>query len=233
MQSGLAEFLIKSVLDTGFRELALSYPDRAFEGFDLSTDEKDILRSGDERVLGLLGRVLQYSWPVQPATSNQKPLAESTTPSTQTLPEVALRLRFVPYAAESPDARLQFNYEASLHPWTDDPATEDRSVDDSTAAANAAFDMMIRIVPTVISLAGTEPKVAYAATIQSPGSGTGPGPPLEPGGSYAGTTPASRYHGNSLAAREAAAAVGQAEPNQRYARIFDLIRALRQGDDNA
>lgn len=51
----LAEFLIRAVLDDAFRELALSEPERAFEGYDLSEEEREILGARDGRLLGRLG----------------------------------------------------------------------------------------------------------------------------------------------------------------------------------
>ena len=235
MQAGLTEFLVKSVLDTGFRELALSDPDGAFEGFDLSTDEKDILSSGDERLLSLLSRVLQYSGLEQ---HNQQPVSEhSSEPGVfphQTLPEIILRMRLLPHAVRSPGNLLELSYSASLHPWTDDPATWDQPVDGATNPASdaAAIDLMICIVPTLISLPGSGPKLAYSASIQSPKVGVGTVAPLEEGESCDGTAPPSRYHGDSLAARRAAAEVGQAEPDERYPKLLKLVSALRQGDDD-
>ena len=235
MQAGLAEFLIKSVLDTEFRELALSDPDGAFKGFDLSADVKDVLSSGDERVLSLLGRVLQHSGPPQ---HNQAPAGEhSSEPSAfphQTLPEINLRLRLVPHAVSSPDNQLELNYSASLHPWTDDPASWNQPVDDATdpESVAAAVDWMIRIVPTLISLPGAEPKLAYSASMQPPQVGVETAAPLGEGESSDSTAPPSRYHGDSLAARQAAAEVGQAEPDQRYSKLLELVSALRCGDDD-
>jgi len=235
VQAGLTEFLVKSVLEARFRELALSDPDGAFEGFDLSVDEKDILRSGDERVLSLLGRVLKYSGPAQ---HNQQPKGEhSSQPSVfphQSLPEIILRMRLVPHAVRSPDNLIELSYSVSLHPWADDPATWDQPVDGATdpESVAAAVDLMIRIVPTLISLPGSEPKLAYSASIQSPKVGLGTVAPLGKGETSDGTTLPSRYHGDSLAARQAAAEVSQAEPDQRYPKLLKLVNALRCGEDD-
>jgi hypothetical protein len=233
VQAGLAEFLVKSILDIEFRERALSDPDGAFEGFDLSADEKDVLSSGDERLLNLLGRGLQYSGPAQ---HNQQPMGESSSePSVfphQTLPEINLRMRLVPHAVRSPDNLLELSYSASLHPWTDDPATWDQPVGGATdpESVAAAIDLMIRVVPTVISLPGSEPKLAYSASIQSPNVEVGTVVLPGEGKSFDGTALPSRYHGDSLAARQAAAEIGQAEPDQRYPTLLELVSALRHGD---
>ena len=37
-----ADFLVRTVLDGAFRELAIANPQRAFEGYELSEEEKDI-----------------------------------------------------------------------------------------------------------------------------------------------------------------------------------------------
>ena len=235
MQAGLAEFLIKTVLDAGFRELALSDPDGAFEGFDLSTDEKDVLCSGDERVLSLLGRVLQHSGPPQ---HNQESTREhSSEPSVfthQSLPEINLRMRLIPHAVSSPGKQFELSYSASLHPWTDDPASWDQPVDGAAEPGSVAtaVDLMIHIVPTMITFPGSEPKLAYSASIESPKERAGTVAPLGEGESHYGAAPPSRYHGNSLAARQAAAEVAQAEPDQRYSKLLELVSAIRCGDDD-
>ncbi|MCP4249640.1 MAG: hypothetical protein GY778_21580, partial [bacterium] len=40
-----ADFLIRVVLDDAFRELALDDPQRAFEGYDLSPAQRELLSS--------------------------------------------------------------------------------------------------------------------------------------------------------------------------------------------
>ena len=236
MQDGLKEFLIKSVLDTAFRELAQSDPDAALEGFDLSEDEKHMLIGGDERVLSLLGRVLPHSGAVQ---HGPEPACERTSEpssySPQTLPEINLRMRLVPHAVASPDDQVELSYSASLHPWTDDPASWDQPVGGAAEAAStaAAVDFKIRVVPTMIPLPGSEPKLAYSATIQSPEEKVRT---VALTGETESGDPSPRpppYHGDSLAARQAAAEVLQAEPNQRYPKLLQLISALRRGDDDA
>ena len=94
----LADFLVRTVLDEAFRELARTNPQRAFEGFDLSEDEKEILCARDQRLLGLLGAAVAQenrSGEDRPAEI-PSPRGAPTKPS---LPEVKLLLRLVPRPA--------------------------------------------------------------------------------------------------------------------------------------
>ena len=237
-QSGLTEFLLKSILDTEFRKLALSDPDSAFIGFDLSSDEKDILRSGDERVLSLLGRTLQYSAPIKRGKESIDEPSESPDPqggapageSPAALPELKLRMRLVPFASGPPGGDTELSYAASLHQWTDDPASWNQADDGltDTELHSAAVDFMIRVVPSVISIPGSESKLAYSATVEAPETGQVASAAKAPPDAAA-VIPA-RYHGRSHAAREAAAAVTQAKPEQRQEKLLQLVSALRRGD---
>lgn len=58
-EGSLADFLKRAVLDRKFRELARREPGAAFHGYELTDEQKDILVHGDERMLALLGQVVQ------------------------------------------------------------------------------------------------------------------------------------------------------------------------------
>ena len=55
---GIDRLLIASALDGDLRRRLLDSPDDVFPEFDLTEDEKDILRSPDQRLLPLLGAAL-------------------------------------------------------------------------------------------------------------------------------------------------------------------------------
>ena len=55
---GIDRLLIASALDGDLRRRLVDTPDDVFPEFDLTEDEKDILRSPDQRLLPLLGAAL-------------------------------------------------------------------------------------------------------------------------------------------------------------------------------
>lgn len=217
MSNDIETFLKRTVLDHAFRELALSDPDKAFQGFDLSPEEQDILRSGDERMLNLLGRVLIADWQHSRANSGNEVNSSDTAEIPQndvSLPLVDLTLRLTPFVSDSEGGRPTYRFAASLHPWPiNDQPRED---------TKHAVDFHIHIVPTIISPPGTAPQVSYAAAI----GGHAPSG-LE---TTAPSAVLRRYFGQSQAAERAAAAAMQAKPMERQAKLYELVHALRTGD---
>ena len=114
-----ADFLIRTVLDEQFRELAVADPHRAFEGYDLSDREREILLARDGRLLGLLGQAMGQDEPSVEPPDGDVGAATSASP-TPGLPEVKLLLRLTPFVAQDPESGQKVSYEASLHPWPDD-----------------------------------------------------------------------------------------------------------------
>src|SRR5687767_7854437 len=58
MSQDLRALLERAVLDLDFRSQLRTDPDAAFAGYELTEEDRDILRTTDDRMLGLLGRVL-------------------------------------------------------------------------------------------------------------------------------------------------------------------------------
>ncbi len=230
-----ADFLIRAVLDEAFRELALANPERAFEGFDLSEEEEEILRSRDRRLLGLLSDAVAHRQALA-----KRPLEEEHTdpaaPALPSLPEVKLLLRLVPQVARSPDSEPNVSYAASLHPWPcDDELKTGADIGEQAEGradpAAGEVTWIIRLAPRVVDARETGMAVAYSASIH----------PLitdparnclsvrEPNQELA--SPPWNHHVESSAAKTAARAVQAADPGQRYRKLLELVHALQTGDD--
>jgi hypothetical protein len=235
VRGSAADFLIRAVLDEAFRELALADPQRAFEGYDLSEAEQQILRSRDGRLLGLLGEAAGQGHAVveQPARKATAKPAASSLPS---LPEVKLLLRLTPHATQQPDGASKVSYAASLHPWPGDrepKGTDPGSGEQAEGHSDGTPPEMawvIHIVPTVLDAQETGLKVAYSASIQPLAVGTdGTQPPArEPPRALANSP--WNHHLESSAAKAAAQAVRACAPSRRYEKLLELVDALQAGD---
>ena len=234
---GLTDFLIRTVLDGEFRELALADPDRACEGYALSDEAREVLCSRDERLLNLLSSAFRESWveSTPPSTSPQQ--TPTDLPATQALPDVCLLLSLIPHVVETADDSLHFNYEASLRPWTDPTHGVNDPQPPLAPDADGRIDFLVRIAPTVISPGLADPKIAYAATIQSPFAAPAAPQQVNPKEPTIGSVAASEESSPSKQADKEsriletlAAAVRQAEPSDRYERLVGLIRFLQTGE---
>lgn len=231
----LADFLVRVVLDEAFRELAVADPQRAFDRYDLAEQEKDILASRDSRLLGLLGNAMAHSEPAAGQSPESEPV-EASVPAVPSLPRVKLLLRLGPQFVETPKSGPQVAYTASLQPWPgdDEPKsgldTHERAKGD-VGVAGQELAWVIRIVPVVVGAGETGLEVAYSASIDR--FMTDPSqtqvPVCEPERDSAGAP--WNHHVESAAARAAARSVRAADPDQRYAKLLDLVHALQTGDD--
>ncbi len=234
-RGSVSEFLVRTVLDDAFRELARTDPVRAFEGFDLSAEAQEIIRSGDSRMLGLLGDAVAHREACDEQPVGEGP-GDSSRPMVPTLPEIKLMLRLVPYTSQSPGTESGVSYAASLQPWPGDdkpspsPGIGEQS-DDQAGAAFPAVSWIIRIGPTVLESGEAGTTVAYSASIH----------PLidDPSRSSVSRRPPARelasppwnHHVESSAAKTAAQDVQTAAPDQRFGKLLELIHALQAGDE--
>ncbi len=230
----LADFLVRAVLDDEFRELAVADPQCAFDGYDLSEQEKEILTSRDSRLLGLLGDAMASGERVALQSSASEHV-EASMPAVPSLPEVKLLLRLAPQLVETPKSGPQVAYAASLHPWpADDKPVSGfdtaEQADSDVEAAGQELTWVIRMVPTVVGVGETQMEVSYSASIDR--LMTDPGESQVPGGKAkqdSGGAPWN-HHVESVAAKTAAQSVRAADPDQRYAKLLDLVHALQTGD---
>lgn len=219
-----ADFLIRTVLDEAFRELAMADPQRAFEGYDLSDEEREILSSRDDRLLGLLGRaVAQGQESVEHLETPRS--SEAAAQSLPNLPEVKLVLRLAPHTPQPSEPASRAAYEASLHPWLDEYADEESNDTPPRLA------WIVRITPTVVDSRETGLTVAYSASIHPFVVRTGHRDSSAQEPTQALASPPWNHHIESSAAKDAARAVRASDASERYEKLLDLIHALQTGDD--
>jgi len=231
-----ADFLIRTVLDEAFRELAMADPQRAFEGYNLSEKEQEILRSRDDRLLGLLGEAAAYGEALveHPAEDEPSKTAASSLP---TLPEVKLLLQLVPHSAQQRDSTSSVAYAASLHPWPGDHDSKraDAESGEHTGKHNdpalPGVAWIIRITPTVLDAQENGLKVAYSASIHPFGVGTEEEQPPTQEATQALAGSPWNHQIESSAAKVAARAVRASDASRRYEKLLELIHALQTGDD--
>ncbi|HUU84898.1 MAG TPA: hypothetical protein VM243_15470 [Phycisphaerae bacterium] len=230
-----ADFLIRTVLDEAFRELATTDPQRAFEGYDLSEEEQSILRGRDDRLLGLLGQAVARPEAVGEQAAKQEPPQPHGTPL-PTLPEVKLLLRLAPHAVQQPDSLSEVAYAASLHPWPGDQEPKGAATDGANqsegenTAAQSEIAWVIRISPTVVEAQEAGLKVSYVASIHPLAAGEEEEQPSAQAPVRTLTNAPWNHHTESSAAKAAANAVLAGDPSERYQKLLDLIQAVQTGD---
>jgi hypothetical protein len=109
LKSGIDQLLIASALDAELRRRLQESPEEAFQGFDLTEEEKDLLRHPDHRLLRLLGAAL---------ARERAPLGQADSADAQpqaviegaTLPDVSLVLTLVPCAKYENGRLDKINY---------------------------------------------------------------------------------------------------------------------------
>ncbi len=227
-----ADFLIRVVLDDAFRELAIDDPQRAFEEYDLSAEQREILAGRSDRILELLGAAAPQSRPSADGAGSktEPPAAAAALPG---LPDVKLVLRLAPHAVPEQGSSTKVAYEASLLPWTPDdasaksqaPADPPGEIPDSDGAPELSW--LVRISPTVVDAEEAGVRVAYSASIRPLVEGAGlnqPPPPAqtpsEPGRTW-------RHDLESPAVQAAAQAVRLCDTGTRYEKLLELIEAVR------
>ena len=216
---GIDRLLIASALDGDLRRRLLDTPDDVFPEFDLTEDEKEILRSPDQRLLPLLGAALAR----QSAATVLAPDAPAEQPQPhavvegRTLPDISLALTLVPCAQYENGRIVKVVYAAWVNPLPEgvDPASL------PPPAGAALPGQPLAPLHAVIQVCAIETQGAIglsAALLQS--SNMSAPPPRPP---VAGDL-------RSASVETAIAAVRSASSQDRRARIVELLRALRGGE---
>ena len=224
--------LIESALQPELRRRLLESPDEAFRDFDLSEEEKEILRRPDHRLLPLLGAALAR----QMESSDPSGEAPSVSPAApalieaRPLPDTWLALTVVP-CAHLEEGRLEgISYVVWANPIPEggDPAT-------LPPPAGVVFPgqplaplyAVIQLSAVQTQDAAGNPQVGlWASLLQS--SNVAAPPPPETAGDPKASPFGSRL--DSPQVQAAVTAVRGASSEERYNRLVDLMRVLRSGD---
>ncbi|MBT3222409.1 MAG: hypothetical protein HN348_25330 [Proteobacteria bacterium] len=126
-QSEIRKFLVRVLLDDGFRQLLANTPEEAFAEYTLTGEQKEILRRQDEAMLALIGAAVHETQtneaapipiPAQPSQKEEpaaRPAPQPSLPPPPDLPEVSFGIRIVPQTRYAPDGSLHVTYAASIH----------------------------------------------------------------------------------------------------------------------
>lgn len=211
--------LIASALDGDVRRRLLDTPDDVFPEFDLTEDEKDILRSPDRRLLPLLGAALarqSASAAHAPAASAEQPRPHAVVEA-RTLPDISLALTLVPCAQYENGRIVKVVYAVWVNPLPEgvDPA----SLPPPPGAALPGQPLAPLHAVIQVSAVQMQGAVGLSASLRQSSNMSAPPPRLPVAG-----------HLRSEPVQTAIAAVRRASGQDRRARIVDLLRALRGGE---
>jgi len=216
---GIERLLIASALDGDLRRRLLDTPDDVFPEFDLTEDEKDILRSPDQRLLPLLGAALARQ-SVSTALSPDTP-AEQRQPhavlDARALPDISLALTLVPCAQYENGRVVKVVYAAWVNPLPEgvDPA----SLPPPAGAALPGVPLAPLHAVIHVSVVQMQGAIGLSAALLQSSNMSAPPPRLPVAGDLC-----------SESVQTAIAAVRGASSQDRRARIVELLRALRGGE---
>lgn len=225
---GIDRLLIVSALDADLRRRLLESPEDTFLDFDLTEEDKDLLRRPDHRLLRLLGAALAHnresSAPGPEASTVPQPHAVV---QASTLPDLSLLLTLVP-CAQYEDGRLKtFAYAVWVNPLPE--GTDPANMPPPQGAVFpgqplAPLHAVIQVSTVQMQDAAGGPQVGLSASFRQSSNVTAPPPPETAG--RPGVSPfGSDMHSGEMQA--AIAAVRSAPSDQRYGRLIDLMHALR------
>jgi len=226
---GISELLIASALEVDLRRRLLESPDEVFQEFDLTEEEKELLRQPDRRLLRLLGEALADNV----ESSSPRPKASTALPQphaivlARTLPDISLVLTLVP-CAQYEDGRLStFAYAVWVNPLPQgaDPA----SLPPPLGAVFPGQPLtplhaVIQVSAVQMQDAAGGPQVGLSASLQQSSNITAPPPPEAAG--RPGVSPFG-CDLRSGAVQAAIARVRSAPIDRRYGSLIDLMHTLR------
>jgi len=229
---GIDQLLIESALQPELRRRLLESPDEVFRDFDLSEEEKEILRRPDHRLLPLLGaalaRQMESSGPLGEAPSVSP--APPAPIEARTLPDTWLALTVVPCAHREERRLKGISYVVWANPIPEggDPATLPPPAGVVLPGQPLApLYAVIQLSAVQTQDAAGNPQVGLWASLGQSSNIAAP-PPPETAGDPKASPFGSRL--DSPQVQAAVAAVRGASSEERYNLLIDLMRVLRSGD---
>ena len=228
----VGQLLVESALQPELRRRVLESPDEVFPDFDLTEEEKDILRRPDHRLLTLLGAILARQMGTAAPPEGRPTEAPALPPPIEasTLPDSFVALTVVPCAVHKNEQFKGISYAVWVNPM---PEGGDPSGLPPPAGAVLPGEALEPLY-AVIQLSGVlsqgaagNPRVGVWASLRQSSNVRAPAPPET--AAEAETSPfGSRLDSGQVQA--AVAAVRSASSEERYDRLTDLMRVLRRGD---
>lgn len=223
---GIDQLLIQSALDAELRRRLRESPDEVFQEFDLTEEERDVLRRPDHRLLPLLGAALTRQ--ARPSDPDRAPevSSEGAAPhaviQARTLSDLSLALAVVPCVRAEDGQATGISYAVWVNPLAEgvDPSSLPPPSGASLPGQPLApLHVVLKISAIQLPDAGGWPQVGLSASLRQ--SSNIAGPPLP------GSAGAPESAPQSDAVRAAVAAVRAALPEERYGKLIALIRAQR------
>lgn len=233
MKPGVTQLLIASAMDAELRRRLLESPEETFQDFDLTEEEKDLLRHPDQRLLRLFGAALAERQepserPLGPTReAAQQPL---TVVQARTLPSISLAVTLVPCAQYENGQLSQFAYALWVNPLAE--GTDPASLPPPPGATLPGQPLtplhaVIQVSAVQLHDRDGKPQVGLTASLRRSSNVTAPPPPESSGVPAVGPFGSDLRSVNVIAA---VAAVHDASREERYDRLIDLIHELKGGD---
>jgi len=223
---GIDALLIDCVLDPPLLQRMFDKPLDVFADYDISEEDRDILSSPDERLLGLLGRVVgTTAVGATPETAGKAHTKETM----RSLPESRLALRLVPYLQRAPEPLEEgqppiiVSYLGHLDPLPAGVGVEDLPPvpqADVPGHPLAPLALVVAARPLLSGAGGDSIQVGFSLRTEMPAT---PSPSLE--GGEASLSPWS-HDTTSATVRDAADKVRTAAPEDRHDRLLQLVAAV-------
>jgi hypothetical protein len=227
------QLLIDSALQPDLRRRLLETPDEVFPEFELTEEERDILRNPDHRLLTLLGaalaRQVKSADLVEPARV-KPPAPANPTIEARTLPDTLLALTVIPCALLENGEPTGISYVVLVNPLAEgsDPANLPLPPpDELPGRALTPLHAVIQLSAVDCPDATGNPQIGLWASFRR-STNVFPPPPAETAG-----VPSASPFGSALDTPEveaAVAAVRQCSREERYDRLADLLHVLHSGD---
>jgi hypothetical protein len=238
---GVSQLLIASAMDADLCRRLLESPEEIFQDFDLTEDEKDLLRRPNQRMLHLFGvalaqqRELSLSDVPSDVHSHAQTVAQAAPQphaavDARTLPGISLALTLVPCAQYENGQLSKFAYAVWVNPLAEgvDPAALPM-LQGAALPGQPLTPLHAVIQVSAVQLPDQDgkPQVGLSASLRQSSNVTAPPPPEAAG--RPGTPPFGSDLG-SIDVQGAVAAVRNASSEYRYDRLIELMHALRGGD---
>jgi len=234
---GVSQLLVASAMDADLCRRLLESPEEVFPDFDLTEDEKELLRSPDQRMLRLFGVALAQQRELS-SSDKSSDARESAAAAPQphavvearTLPGISLALTLVPCAQYQDGQLSTFAYAVWVNPLAEgtDPAA--LPIPQGAALPGqplTPLHAVIQVSAVQLPDQDGKPQVGLTASLRQSSNVTAPPPPESAG--RPGTPPFGSDLG-SVEVLAAVAAVRNASGDDRYGRLIELMHALRGGE---
>jgi len=232
---GVSQLLIASAMDVDICRRLLESPEEVFQNFDLTEDEKDLLRRPDQRMLRLFGVALdqQRELSLSDGSSDMREVSVAVPQphavvEARTLPGISLALTLVPCAQYENGQLATFAYAVWVNPLAEgtDPSLSPPPGAALPGQPLTPLHAVIQVSAVQLTDQDGKPQVGLSASLRRSSNVTAPPPPESAG--RPGTPPFASDLG-SAEVQAAVAAVRSASGEDRYGRLIELIHALRGG----